>query len=92
MENEEIRSLKEFINLKFQAIEEKMEIKNKYTVEKISEMEKKLDRHSERIFKLEQERSNEPKTVWDKIKDSFISWAVPFVMAAVLFYIAGGNK
>lgn len=69
-----------------------MEIKNKYTVEKIVEMEKKLDRHSERIFNLEQACVTEPKTVWDKIKDSFISWAVPFVMAAVLFYIAGGNK
>jgi len=87
MENEEIRAFKEFINLKFQSLEEKIEMRNQYNDEKMEDFEKKLDRHSERIFKLE--KSTE-KTMWDKIKDSFISWAVPFVMAAILFYIAHG--
>jgi hypothetical protein len=31
------------------------------------------------------------KTTWDKIKDSFISWCVPFIMGALLYYTASGG-
>ena len=92
MDNEELKSFKEFINLKFQSLEEKIEIRNKYNDEKMDDFEKKLERHSERIFKLEQKANEGEKTVWDKIKDSLISWLVPFIMAAILFYISGGSK
>lgn len=92
MDNEELKSFKEFINLKFQSLEEKIEIRNKYNDEKMDDFEKKLERHSERIFKLEQKANEGEKTVWDKIKDSLISWLVPFIMAAILFYISGGNR
>lgn len=92
MDNEELKSFKEFINLKFQSLEEKIEIRNKYNDEKMDDFEKKLERHSERIFKLEQKANEGEKTVWDKIKDSLISWLVPFIMAAILFYISGGSR
>lgn len=92
MDNEELKSFKEFINLKFQSLEEKIEIRNKYNDEKMDDFEKKLERHSERIFKLEQKANEGEKTVWNKIKDSLISWLVPFIMAAILFYISGGSR
>lgn len=92
MENEDIRQFKDFINLKFQSLEEKIELRNKYANEKMDDFEKKLERHSERIFKLEQKANEGEKTVWDKIKDSLISWLVPFIMAAILFYISGGSR
>lgn len=96
MEEESIKSLKEFINLKFQAMEEKIEMKTQYSNEKIEDIEKKLERHSERIFNLEREKENKvkelPKSTWQKIQDAIINWAVPFVMMAILFYLSGGKK
>lgn len=45
-----------------------------------------------RVLELEQAKNSRQKTTWEKIKDSFINWLVPFLCLALIAYIAGGAK
>lgn len=101
-ESSEIAGLKELMNRRFDELEKRMSDRKEYDESNIkslhdkdTEQDTRLNDHAERIRALEQSLAvivkPASKTTWDKIKDSFISWCVPFIMGALLYYVASGG-
>jgi hypothetical protein len=101
-ESSEIAGLKELMNRRFDELEKRMSDRKEYDESNIkalhdkdTEQDIRLNDHAERIRALEQSLAvvvkPASKTTWDKIKDSFISWCVPFIMGALLYYTASGG-
>lgn len=99
-DNESLNSLKELINMRFDELEKRMKAEAEYEKNRNAVQDERLNDHTTRIRTLENiaaeqatregVKLQEKKTTWDKIKDSFISWVVPFVMMAVIYYMARG--
>lgn len=99
-----LQRLEDLIDARFDGLEKQLSERNRYNEDKILELKKKdieqdnrLSNHAERIRKLETARavddtqSNPKKTTWDKIKDALIAWAVPFILACIIFYMTRGG-
>lgn len=101
-DGESLNSLKELINMRFDELEKRMKAEAEYEKNRNAVQDERLNDHTTRIRTLENiaagqatregVKLQEKKTTWDKIKDSFISWVVPFVMMAVIYYMARGGS
>lgn len=99
-DGESLNSLKELINMRFDELEKRMKAEAEYEKNRNAVQDERLNDHTTRIRTLENIAAGQAtregtklqatKTTWDKIKDSFISWVVPFVMMAVIYYMARG--
>lgn len=92
--SEEIESLKTLMTQRFDDLEKRINDRHQFDDSNIKslhdkddEQDVRLNDHAERIRNLEQITAIPPRTAWDKIKDAFISWIVPFFMLAMIYYI-----
>ncbi len=89
-------SLKELINTKFEELEkrQKIEIENQNLrfeaiVSKNKEQDTRIDNLEGRLA----ENKKKPEKTLDQIKSAIIKWAIPFIFAAVIYFIySGGYK
>ena len=92
-----LQRLEDLIDARFDGLEKQLSERNKYNEDKILELKQKdveqdnrLNDHALRLRDLE--KQNAIDCAIDKIKDALIKWAVPVVLAAVVYYFMhGGN-
>jgi hypothetical protein len=96
---QQIASLKEYMNLRIGELEKRMDerfrnfsseraLENKKIDYRLDCLESSILEHDKRIKKLEEEKGEN----WKQVVGSIVSWIVPFLFMAAMYYISKGGK
>lgn len=94
-----ISGLKELITMKFEALEQILEIKDTTVNErraaqaaKDAEQDVKIGNLEDRVACLEKAPAEDTHKRWQNIIDKILSWLVPFLLMGIVYWASTGFK
>lgn len=86
-----IEQIKELIELKFNEMEKRLQLKDNNTDLRFRAIESIQTKHEAQLATIEKNEKIKSSKTWSTIKETFIKWAVPFTCIGVLYYMLNGK-